>query len=108
MGDFELWRKTFPEVSGAVMRMRNKSFSDGAIPAKYKVLMALLVSVMEKCKPCAQSYYRKALELGATDEEIKEVFEVAITMGACISETWAREVWKYGRNIENQGESCCK
>ena len=107
MNEFERWRREFPEVSGAVVRMRNKAFSDGSIPAKYKVLAALAIAVVEKCKPCAQGYYQKAIEMGATKDEIKEILEVAVTMGACIAETWAREVWQDGRSEDNGG-SCCE
>lgn len=105
MDEFERWRN--PEISGAVVRMRNKVFSDGSIPAKYKVLAALAISIAEKCKPCARSYYQKAVEMGAPKDEIKEILEVAITMGACIAETWAREVLQCERS-GNDGESCCE
>lgn len=57
--------------------------SDGAIPAKYKVLMALAVVASKQCERCAQTQMINAINHGATKEEIMETMDViGITSGA--------------------------
>jgi hypothetical protein len=37
---FEELRRASPKVTGALVRMREATYTDGAVPAKYKVLTA--------------------------------------------------------------------
>ena len=61
----------------------NKILTDGAIPAKYKILMALAVVASKQCEACTVSQMKSALKNGATKEEIMETLEViSITSGA--------------------------
>jgi len=68
-------------VKGAVYR-------DGAIPLKTKRLMSLAVAIQAGCKDCMISQTSKALELGATPEEIFETCAVAISMGGTLA--WSK------------------
>ncbi|MBP2031114.1 AhpD family alkylhydroperoxidase [Methanohalophilus levihalophilus] len=64
-------------------RCNEKILTDGAIEAKYKVLMALAVVASKQCEACTVSQMRSALNHGATKEEIMETMEViSITSGA--------------------------
>lgn len=68
---------------------RQHLYTDGALPAKTKILMALLWSVNSRCEPCIKYYALKAKEVGASEAELGETLAVATTMGACVAETWA-------------------
>lgn len=68
---------------------RQHLYTDGALLAKVKILMALLWSVNSRCEPCIKYYALKAKEAGATETELGETLAVGTTMGACVAETWA-------------------
>lgn len=64
-------------------RCNRRLLQDGAIPAKYKILMALAVVASKQCEKCVISQMKSALENGATKEEIMETLDViSITSGA--------------------------
>ncbi|WP_445476237.1 carboxymuconolactone decarboxylase family protein [Methanococcoides methylutens] len=64
-------------------RCDHKILSDGALPAKVKILMALAVVASKQCESCTVAQMKSALKHGATKEEIMETMEViSITSGA--------------------------
>ncbi|WP_440952596.1 carboxymuconolactone decarboxylase family protein [Methanococcoides sp. FTZ1] len=64
-------------------RCDQKLLTDGALPAKVKILMALAVVASKQCEACTVSQMKSALKNGATKEEIMETMEViSITSGA--------------------------
>ena len=75
-----------------------------------KVLAALLWSVSVRCEPCVVHYAHKAVELGASKEELAEMLAVASTMGGCVGETWALKALAATRAAERAGDgqaACC-
>ena len=64
-------------------RCNKKLLSDGALPAKVKILIALAVVASKQCERCTVVQMQSALKNGATKEEIMEVMDVIfITSGA--------------------------
>ena len=55
--------------------------SDAALSRKHKELIAVGISVTIDCESCMQWHIEKAVEHGATFEEILEALDVAIMMG---------------------------
>lgn len=109
---FEELRKATPVVTGGLLRMRQKAYSGGAVPAKYKVLTALAISVVVKCEPCIKAYVERARqEHDVSREELIEFLEVAITMGGCPGEEWALKALGYWEDAPQAeapgGDSCC-
>jgi alkylhydroperoxidase/carboxymuconolactone decarboxylase family protein YurZ len=51
-------RKLSPKVTGGLIRMREETFRDASVPAKYKILSALVAVVVTKCEPCIRGYKR--------------------------------------------------
>jgi AhpD family alkylhydroperoxidase len=104
-------RRLTPKVTGGLVRMREETFRDAAVPAKYKVLAALTVVVVEKCEPCIRAYTKMAYEKGATEEELLEFLNVAMTEGGCPGEQWALKAYavykelKEGKEIKE--DVCC-
>jgi AhpD family alkylhydroperoxidase len=58
------------------------AMADGAIPAKFKELMALAVAFTTQCPYCIEIHAGKARQAGATDPEIAEVVTVAAALRA--------------------------
>ena len=64
-------------------RCNSKLLSDGALPAKVKILVALAVVASKQCERCTVVQMQSALKNGATKEEIMELMDVIfITSGA--------------------------
>lgn len=72
-----------PEFLQKYKRCDHKLLSDGALPAKVKILIALAVVASKQCERCTVVQMQSALKNGATKEEIMEVMDVIfITSGA--------------------------
>ncbi len=54
----------------------------GAIPVKYKELMALAVAFTTQCPYCIEIHANKARQAGVTDQEISEAVFVAAALRA--------------------------
>lgn len=105
--------KEFSRVSSgtaaAIQGMRQRAiFTDGALPAKFKALAAVVWSVSARCEPCIRHYVGRAKELGVTREELGEVLGVASTMGGCVGEMWSLKAYEaYVAGNASGGEACC-
>jgi AhpD family alkylhydroperoxidase len=87
---------------------REAIFAEGAVPARFKTLAAMLWAIAARCEPCAEFYVGEAVRLGATEEEIGEVLAVASAMGGCVGEMWALKAYKaYKQAAGKAGEGCC-
>ena len=87
-------RRLSPQVTGGLLRMRQVAYRDAAVPAKYKLLTAMVVSVTIRCEPCIKAYVRMAHEKGVSQEELIEFLDVAITMQGCPGEEWALKAYR--------------
>ena len=81
-------------MTGGLLRMRQVAYRDAAVPAKYKLLTAMVVSVTIRCEPCIKAYVRMAHEKGISQEELIEFLEVAMTMQGCPGEEWALKAYR--------------
>jgi AhpD family alkylhydroperoxidase len=86
-------RRLSPKVTSGLVRMRQETYRDGAVPAKFKLLTALVVSVAIRCEPCIRAYVKMVHESGITQEELIEFLEVAMTMQGCPGEEWALKAY---------------
>jgi len=111
-GLFAELRKLSPKVTGGLLRMRQEAYRDGVVPAKYKLLTAMAISIAIRCEPCIRAYVRMAVEKGIAQEELIEFLEVAMTMQGCPGEEWALKAYQvYKEHVSGTqpGESsiCC-
>ncbi|WP_226294424.1 carboxymuconolactone decarboxylase family protein [Aquimarina algicola] len=62
------------------------ALEDGAIPVKYKELMAVAVALTTQCPYCLEIHKDKAIKAGATEEELAEVtfISAALRAGAAV------------------------
>jgi len=58
------------------------ALADGAIPKKYKELMALAVALTTQCPYCIEIHKGAAIKAGVTEEELAEVTFVAAALRA--------------------------
>ncbi len=105
-------RKLTPKVTGGLVRMREETFRDAAVPAKYKILAALSIVVVTKCEPCIRAYTKMAYQTGVTQEELLEFLNVAMTEGGCPGEQWALKAYQVFKELQQGKEIvedvCCK
>jgi len=71
-----------PEGMKAFWAFDKAAMAAGAIPAKYKELMAIAVAFTTQCPYCIEIHSGRAREAGATDAEIAEVVLVAAALRA--------------------------
>ncbi|HLY56307.1 MAG TPA: carboxymuconolactone decarboxylase family protein [Stellaceae bacterium] len=76
-----------PDGMKAVWAFDKAAMAPGAIPVKYKELIALGVALTTQCPYCLEIHGKRAREAGATDAEISEavVIAAALNAGAAIT-----------------------
>lgn len=71
--------------------MANASLAEGALSEKHKELIALAISVSQRCAGCIGFHVKALHRLGATRAEFEETLGVAIYMGGGPSLMYAAE-----------------
>ncbi len=78
-----------PEVMKAFWTFDKLAVADGAIPAKYKELIAVAVALTTQCPYCIDIHTGNARKAGATDAELTEAAMVAAALRAGAAVTHA-------------------
>ncbi len=109
---FEELRRLSPKVTGGIMRMREEAYREKVVPAKYKLLTAMSISIAIRCEPCIEAYVKMACDKGVSQEEFIEFLDVAMTMQGCPGEEWALKAYEaYKGHVTGQeildGAGCC-
>lgn len=73
--------KEYPEVMQAFGGFFQGVDKPGALDTKTKKLISLSISIIKQCSWCVPYYVNRAIEAGATREEILESSMVALKMG---------------------------
>ena len=81
-----------PEVMKAFWAFDRISVAGGAIPAKYKELIAVAVALTTQCPYCIDLHAGNARKVGATDTELTEAAMVAASLRAGAAVTQATHV----------------
>ena len=71
-----------PEAFKAFVAFDDAAFKGGAIPLKYKELMAVAVALTTQCPYCIEIHAKRAKKAGASDEELAETTLVAAALRA--------------------------
>ncbi len=71
-----------PEGMKAFVAFDKAAMAAGAIPVKYKELMALAVAFTMQCPYCIGIHSKRAREAGASDQEMAETVAVAAALRA--------------------------
>lgn len=75
-------RDLAPQTQAAFDAFSRQVFSDGALPAKMKQIIAVAVAHVTQCPYCIKGHTKAALRAGATREELMEAIWVAAEMRA--------------------------
>ena len=59
-------------------------YQDGALPAATKEMMGLVASLVLRCDDCVAYHIIRCVELGVSEQEILEVFDVGLIVGGSI------------------------
>lgn len=105
-------RRLSPKVTGGILRARQAAYENGAVASKYKLLTALAISVAIRCEPCIRAYVKMALDQGATQQELIEFLNVAMTMQGCPGEEWALKAYAFYKELvsgasQELSAACC-
>jgi AhpD family alkylhydroperoxidase len=71
-----------PEGFKGFVTFDEAAFKDGAIPLKYKELMAVAVALTTQCPYCIEIHGKRARKAGATEQELTETTLVAAALRA--------------------------
>ncbi len=74
--------KLAPEATSAFWAYDKAALADGAIPKKYKELMAIAVALTTQCPYCIDIHRKAALDAGVTEQELAEAIHVAAALRA--------------------------
>jgi AhpD family alkylhydroperoxidase len=73
-------RQMIPEVYDGFGALSKAALGAGALDAKIKELIAMVIGVVHGCDGCIASHARGAVRAGATKQEAAEVIGVSIMM----------------------------
>ena len=71
-----------PDAWKAFVAFDEAAFQEGAIPLKYKELMAVAVALTTQCPYCIEIHAKKAKKAGATEQELAETTLIAAALRA--------------------------
>lgn len=71
-----------PKAMQAFMAFDKAALAEGAIPRKYKELMAIAVALTTQCPYCIDLHTDRARETGASDPELAETVLIAAALRA--------------------------
>ncbi|MBP6515623.1 MAG: carboxymuconolactone decarboxylase family protein [Chitinophagales bacterium] len=81
----------------------NQAYSDGALNVKTKEMLGLVASMVLRCDDCIKYHLGKCKEVGATTEEIYEVFAIANLVGGSIVIPHTRRAAEFWEELLLQG-----
>lgn len=81
-----------PEIFSDLKKLSEDTMKDGALSAKFKELTAIALSIAAGCEPCVKIHTRRALQLGATKDEISEIIGVAVLLLGGPADVWPTEI----------------
>ena len=82
LGQLKKMDASAPEGMKAFWAFDKAAMAAGAIPVKYKELMALAVAFTTQCPYCIEIHSGRAREAGASDQEMAEAVVVAAALRA--------------------------
>ncbi len=81
LGGLDSLGSTNKEGLGAFMNLLGTAYAPGKLDSKVKELISIAIGVYNRCEYCIVFHTFKALEAGATREEIMEAAMVSVAFG---------------------------
>jgi AhpD family alkylhydroperoxidase len=99
VGDYA---KQSPDVVRGLMTIDGAGAKTGHLGPKVHELIALAVAITTRCDGCISVHTQKAVEHGATLDEISEALGVAIALNAGAALTYSARVLEAHAQLPNQ------
>jgi AhpD family alkylhydroperoxidase len=93
-----------PETIRPFKRFTDSTSKDGVVDTKTKEVVARDTTITIQCEYCIPIHVEKALQAGATKEEIFEIAVIVIFMGSDSAMTYNQEVQKAANAFAIKGE----
>jgi AhpD family alkylhydroperoxidase len=74
--------KLAPQATNTFWAYDKATLAEGAIPQKYKELMAIAIALTTQCVYCIELHRQRAVTAGATEAELVEAVHVAAALCA--------------------------
>jgi AhpD family alkylhydroperoxidase len=71
-------------VTKRFFNLDTRCYEDGALPARTKEMLGLSASLVLRCDDCIAYHLIRCVELGVTEAELGEVFDVGLIVGGSI------------------------
>ena len=81
----DLLAKNDAEFAAGFERLYSQTWGEGAIPAKYKELSGVSLSVVTRCEPCLSYHIKMATEAGANAKEVVEAMRIGLLSGGSVT-----------------------
>ena len=72
--------RAIPDTWGGFAQLHRAAVAEGALPARVKELLALVVAVVKRCDGCIAYHAKAAARQGATEAEVADALGVALLM----------------------------
>lgn len=69
-----------PDIRNGFGAMYQKLMGEGALSLREKELIAIAIGMAVRCEPCIYAHVEKAVQAGATREQLIEMAGVVVTM----------------------------
>jgi AhpD family alkylhydroperoxidase len=76
----EKFKQNLPDVMDAEYKFLDLVYQDGALSSKIKRLLSLAIALRAGCTNCIIAQTKRAIDAGATKEEILETLAVEVAM----------------------------
>jgi AhpD family alkylhydroperoxidase len=96
-------RHLIPDTWSAFTQLHASALADGELSAEVKELMALSISVVQKCDGCIAHHADRVARHGATPEAVAESLAVALLMDGGPATVYAPRAWQaYQESLERR------
>jgi AhpD family alkylhydroperoxidase len=96
-------RSAIPDVYAGFNSLNQAAMAEGALPGKFKELIALAVAATRECDGCVASHARNAAAKGATETEVAEAMGVVILMNGGPGTVWGPRALAAFKEYANPG-----
>jgi AhpD family alkylhydroperoxidase len=86
-------RHAIPAAWDGFLKLHEGAMTDGAVPARLKEAVALVLSVVKRCDGCIAYHARAAARAGGTPDEVAELLAVALLMDGGTASVYAPMAW---------------
>ena len=95
MSDKEQWyTDASPRLGSAFEDFHHTITNDSCLDKKTMELIKIAVNSVLRCKHCTEDHIVKALEVGATKQEIAEALLISSLQGAGTQLYWAKDIFE--------------